>query len=420
MDKRFLQESGIGIFTGNEMIVKGALEGRVALITGYPGSPVAEVWDTAERIRELLLDKGILVQIGNNEALAAARLNGAQMQDIRAMAVMKSVGAHVAADALALGNMAGTAPGGAAVAVFGDDTWSEGTQVPADSRFIAKHLYMPVMEPSTFREIKDWVRVAFELSEKTRLYVAYLVTSNQADGAGTVEVRPNLYPGLTFRAPVTIASRDIPVDDRVVIPPHTAEKEDEVLRKRFPDLLAAARENNLNRILYRPDWGRKKIGFVTSSLAYCYLEHALNLLGLEGTIPILKYGVSYPLEREILREFSALVEQIYVVEEKRPFLEEQVKAGLQDLHQAGEVGEYAVWGKRFPGGREGFPQSRGLNPSIVLRGLAPILRDLEDPTVHVDRDRLDREVALIGTTLDPRCGLPPSVRGARTGTRPRS
>ncbi|MCE2437948.1 MAG: hypothetical protein J4F39_00820 [Candidatus Latescibacteria bacterium] len=164
MDPRFLQEEGVGIFTGNELIVKGGLEHRMGMLTGYPGSPVAEVFDAAERIRELLLEKGVVVQIANNEALSAARLNGSQMTPVRAMAVMKSVGAHVASDGLALGNMAGTAPGGAAVAVFGDDTWSEGTQVPADSRFIAKHLYMPILEPSTFQEVKDWIGVAFDLS----------------------------------------------------------------------------------------------------------------------------------------------------------------------------------------------------------------------------------------------------------------
>ena len=155
MDLRFKQEEGISIFTGNELLVKGALENRVGLLTGYPGSPVAEVFDAAARIRDLLVEKGVMVQIANNEALSAARLNGAQMESIRAVTVMKSVGAHVASDALALGNMAGTGPGGSAVAVFGDDTWSEGTQVPADSRFIAKHLYMPIIEPSTFQEMKD-------------------------------------------------------------------------------------------------------------------------------------------------------------------------------------------------------------------------------------------------------------------------
>ena len=395
MDPRFLQEEGTGIFTGNELIVKGGLESGIGLLTGYPGSPVAEVFDAAERIKELLLDKGILVQIANNEALGAARLNGSQMESVRAMAVMKSVGAHVASDALALGNMAGTGPGGAAVAVFGDDTWSEGTQVPADSRFIAKHLYMPILEPSTFQEIKDWIGVAFDLSERSRLFVAYLVTSNQADGGGTVRVRPNRFPDLTTRNPLTLETRSIPVDDRVIIPPHTARKEDEVLYDRFPELLDHARELGVNQILYASDSGRKPIGFVTCSLAYCYLEHVLSLLGLEGQVPILKYGVTHPLDRDILRDFAGQVDELVVVEEKRPFLEEQITFALQAMSQAGEIRPYRVWGKRFSRGRDGLPSSRGFNPSILLQRLAPLFLELDDPRMDIDRGLIREEVALI-------------------------
>lgn len=394
MDPRFTQEKGISIFTGNELLVKGAIENGIGLLTGYPGSPVAEVFDAAERIRELLVEKGVMVQIANNEALSAARLNGAQMEAIRAVTVMKSVGAHVASDALALGNMAGTGPGGAAVAVFGDDTWSEGTQVPADSRFIAKHLYMPILEPSTAQEVKDWMGAALDLSEKTRLYVAYLVTSNQADGGGTVEVHPNRFPEVTTQSPVTIDSRTIPVDDRVIIPPSTAIKEDEVLHERFPAMIAGARELGLNRIL--PGDGGREVGFVTSSLAYCYLEHALDLMGLSGRFPILKMGLTYPLDPEIVGTFADSVDRLVVVEEKRPFLEEQVKAVVFEHAQSRGQAPTPVWGKRFPGGIDGFPDTRGMNPSIVLDCLA---RLFERVTVtDLDRERIDAEVRLIRET----------------------
>ena len=393
MDPRFTQESGVSIFTGNELIVKGAIESRVGLLTGYPGSPVAEVFDAAERIRDLLIEKGITVQIANNEALSAARLNGSQMAPIRAMAVMKSVGAHVAADALALGNMAGTSPGGAAVAVFGDDTWSEGTQVPADSRFMAKHLYMPILEPSTAQEIKDWIGQAFELSEATRLYVAYLVTSNQADGGGTVTVSPNRYPDITTLSPLTIDSQSIPVDDRVIIPPSTAQKEDQVLHERFPALLEKVREAGLNQILHVPERGKKQIGFVTSSLAYCYLSHALDLLGLSGEFPILKYGLTYPLDDQILTQFCEHVESLVVVEEKRPFLEEQVQAAIHRLARRGDTPELSVWGKLFPGGKPGFPDTRGLNPSITLEVLVPLLKSLDGAEKYAAH--ADGEVRLI-------------------------
>ncbi|MBI4249128.1 MAG: indolepyruvate ferredoxin oxidoreductase, partial [Elusimicrobia bacterium] len=147
MDERFAQSEGRAVLTGNELIVKGGLEGRMALLTGYPGSPVAQVFAAAQACRPLLLRHGILAQIANNEALAGSRLHGARMADVRAMAVFKSVGMHVAADGLALGNLSepGNAEGGAVV-VVGDDPWMESTQNNNDSRYLSQHLHIPVLE----------------------------------------------------------------------------------------------------------------------------------------------------------------------------------------------------------------------------------------------------------------------------------
>jgi len=145
IDPRFVQESGPGIFTGNELLVKGALEaeGGVHLLTGYPGSPVAGFFDACEAIGPLLNDKGVVAKIASNEALGVAMVNGAQMAGCRAITAFKSVGVHVASDALALGVLAGTTTlhgqqsGG--LIVMGDDPWSDSTQVPADSRFLAEN-----------------------------------------------------------------------------------------------------------------------------------------------------------------------------------------------------------------------------------------------------------------------------------------
>jgi len=177
--------------------------------------------------------------------------------------------------------------------VVGDDTWSEGTQVPADSRFLSQHLYMPVMEPATFQEIKDWVGVGFELSSASRLFITYLVTSNQADGGGSVTVSPNRFPRLSARRRTRIDTSAISSDDRVIIPPVTTVKESQVVEERHPRLVAAARERGINAILNPLAGGaRSDLAFVTSGLAYVYLEHALHILGLTGRFPILKLGIS--------------------------------------------------------------------------------------------------------------------------------
>ena len=107
-DPRFLAESGREVFTGNELLIKGALEtkGGVHLLTGYPGSPVAGFFDTLGDVKDLLNEHGVRAFQANNEALGVAAVNGSQMAPCRAIATMKSVGVHVASDALAIGNLA--------------------------------------------------------------------------------------------------------------------------------------------------------------------------------------------------------------------------------------------------------------------------------------------------------------------------
>ncbi len=111
-DPRFLADSGREIFTGNELLIKGALEtdGGVHLLTGYPGSPVAGFFDLMGDLSDLLKAKGIRAFQANNEALGAAALNGSQMAACRGIVAFKSVGTHVAADALALGTWPGPTP----------------------------------------------------------------------------------------------------------------------------------------------------------------------------------------------------------------------------------------------------------------------------------------------------------------------
>ena len=372
MDDRFTQKSGTNVYTGCELLVKGALEGQVNLLTGYPGSPLAEVFDVMKSNAGLLKEHGILAQIANNEALSIARLNGSQMANLRAAAFMKNVGMHVASDALAISNMAGTT--GGAVVVVGDDTWGSSTQVPADSRFLARHLYTPVIEPSTFQEIKDWLNAAFEISARSNLYVTYIVTLNQAEGGGSVELRPNRYPEISTKNQTEIDTALINGSNRIVLPPDTPRIEIETLTERFPNAVKSAREHNLNRICYLND-SEHEIGFIASGLGYSYLEHALYELEFQERIPILKLGLTHPVDEDIVREFASHVREIYVVEEKRPLLEKDIKAIVGQFYQNGEMDRLVkVWGKEFPDGLEGIPDSLGLNPSILMQRLIPLLR----------------------------------------------
>ena len=196
-DPRFLAASGREVFTGNELLVKGALEveGGVHLLTGYPGSPVAAFFDVLGDVRDLLKQNGVRAFQANNEALGAAAANGSQMAACRAIVTMKSVGVHVASDALAIGNLAGPNPEGGVVVVSGDDPWCDSTQVPADSRFLYEHLRIAGRRAGHVAGAEGLDRpVASSSAPASGLYVGYIVTTAHADGGGTVALQAQPVP----------------------------------------------------------------------------------------------------------------------------------------------------------------------------------------------------------------------------------
>ena len=402
VDPRFLKADGQEVFTGNELLVKGCLEtpGGVHMIGGYPGSPIAGYFDALAHIKDLLLEKGIRAVINNNEALSAAALNGTQLIPCRGMIAMKSVGVHVAADALALGNLAGANPKGGAIVVCGDDPWSDSTQVAADSRFLCKHLHMPVVEPSDPQEVKDFVAKSFQISALSELYIGYVLTTNLADGGGTVQCAPNHYPDASMRRQVELNTQGINLDKHVLLPPRTWWQEESlpIRHRKAADL---ARELGLNRILY----GKSKpspIGFVTSGLAHGYLLQALADMGMLGEYPILKFGLSYPVDSQIVREFAQQTQRMIVIEERRSFLEEQISEILLKDRQQGLGANVEVWGKKMPFGLSGVPASRGLHPSMLIEMLVGLLKRLEpagDGAISSDATKaMQREIRTIDDT----------------------
>jgi indolepyruvate ferredoxin oxidoreductase len=395
VDPRFLKTSGVEAFTGNELLLKGALEAGVALITGYPGSPVSDVFDAIHAIAPYMASRGVVAQIANNEALSTARLNGARQAGLRALAVMKSVGLHVGADALATGNlMEFRNPKCGGVVVVGDDPWNETTQINSDSRYLSKHLHMPVVEPSTFQELKDWLDHAFTLSGFADLYVTYIVTTNQADGGCTVKVSAHPEIPISRIAPTTLSSSNIKISDSVLIPPHTSMRE-ATLADRHERIFKKSHELGLNK-WFGPRRARMPVGFITSGLSFCYLEEVLKMIGLGDRTPVLKLGVTYPINPADVLELAKHVEHLVVVEEKRGFLEEQVAEILIDLKQSGSLAKTpALWGKKFPNNEPGFPSTRGLNVSVMLEVLGPAFLNWKEyfPTLQVEL--IEKELAEI-------------------------
>jgi indolepyruvate ferredoxin oxidoreductase len=410
-DPRFTLESGREIFTGNELLLKGALEtaGGVHLLTGYPGSPISGFFDACESSAGLLNEKGIVARISNNEALGVAMVNGSQMAGCRAIVAMKNVGVHVASDALALGVLAGTKGDGGVLVVCGDDPWSDSSQVPADSRYIAEHLRMPIIEPSTPQEVKDWIELGFRLSRAGQIYIGYSMTTTTADGGGSVELRPNHYPTLNHHQKVTLSyDRDIKksLEQFVLLPPRTWQRE-QGMAARHAAVLSEARRVGINRIDHKPQKGEVvPMGFVAAGLSHAYLLHALEELGLTGRFPVLKLGMHYPVDDQLVRELATHCRQIIVIEERRAFVEKQIASILATMRQGGEA-DVELWGKNFPNGLQGIPATRGLHPSLLMARLIPLIRTHPTLPIELTNGRLSREQQRIEATAGIETQPPP-------------
>ncbi len=396
-DRRFVQGSGTNVFNGNELIIKGALENAVGLIAGYPGSPVAEVFTIIEENADILREHGLWGELTNDESQGAAALNGALDVGVNAMAVMKSVGLNVAADPINIINYQDkyglSGKQGGAVVVCGDDPHASSTQVAGDSRQLMEHLKMPIMEPSTPQELKDWIGEALKLSAYSNLVVGFLVTTFLVEGGGNVRLNENKPPEISFKSPVTIDTSRVDIKRKVSIPPNTWDLEKEIIKQRFPKVIGYVRERGLNRLLYAKK--KHRIGFVAAGISYSYLEQALWELGCDEQFPILKPAITYPLDPAAVAELTEIAENIVVVEEKSPIIESQVKTILRDLHQERKIpAEPKVFGKMFDGS-EGFPEEGGLTPSIVIEKVGNLILQLGDPGASIDQKRIHGELDLL-------------------------
>ncbi|HEX4921067.1 MAG TPA: hypothetical protein VFV92_10045, partial [Candidatus Bathyarchaeia archaeon] len=398
-DKRFVQQSGIDAFNGNELIVKGALESQVGLIAGYPGSPVAEIFTILEENADILREVGLWAEMTNDESQGAAALNGAMDVGVNAIAVMKSVGLNVAADPINIINYSDkyglSGKKGGAMVVCGDDPHASSTQVAGDSRALMEHLKMPIIEPSNPQEIKDWVGEALRLSAACNLVVGYLITTYLAEGGGNVQINPNKSPEISFKHPITLDISNVDIKRKVSIPPNTWDLEKEIIRDRLPRVYDYVRQHDLNKILYSN--GKKhNVGFVAAGISYSYLEQALWELGCDEQFPILKLCVTFPLEPNIVEEFSRLVDNIVVVEEKGPIIENQIKSIIKDFVQDGKVTkEPNVWGKLFPRDMDGFPEESGLTPSTLIEKIGGLLLEIGDKAASYDETKIQKELDLL-------------------------
>ena len=140
------------------------------------------------------------------------------------------------------------------------------------------------------------------------------------------------------------------------------------------DRLAAAqayvRENRLDRVVGCPD--PAGLGVVCAGKTYFDVLQAFADLGVsvdglaKHGVRLLKLAMTYPLVEETVVEFAASVDEIVVIEEKRPFVETQLRS---ILHEHGST--VAVSGKRDPSGRPLVSVVGELDPAQAVARPSP-------------------------------------------------
>jgi indolepyruvate ferredoxin oxidoreductase len=365
---------GYKILNGNELLIQGALEAGFHLYTGYPGSPLADFFNILYENKNQLKEKGIRVVIANSEANAAAMASGAKMAGQNVLVAMKSMGLHVASDALSVGNFAN--PGlkidgkksGVVIAV-GDDPWSISTSTPADSRYLFKHLHIPFLEPSTPQELKDWMSMALELSQKSSVYSGILLTTFMAEGGGRVEIG---LEKIIKDEKVELNPADFNLSENVMVPPNSLLADKEMILNRFPKVLKVLEELNLDQTFGAQE---AEIGIISSGAVFEPLKQVLEESEMIGSVKLLKLASSYPLNTKAVLPFINGIKQLIVVEEKRGFLEAEIKDFIVKHNIS-----IPIWGKEFKtdhGFQEGFPAHGGLSYEIIYSKLSQIF-DLID------------------------------------------
>lgn len=362
------------ILNGNELLIQGALEAGFNLYTGYPGSPLADFFNILHEQKNALQEKGIRVVIANSEANAAAMASGAKMAGQNVLVAMKSMGLHVASDALSVGNFAnpgGDVKSGVVVAV-GDDPWSISTSTPADSRYLFKHLHMPFLEPSTPQELKDWMAKALELSTESSVYVGILLTTFMAEGGGRVEVQAEKEVSKEL---ITLDPATFNLSTNVMVPPNSLIADKEMILNRFPKVKVALEKLNLDEVSGSEN---SEIAVLTAGGVFETLKQVLEESLLIEKFALYKAASCYPFNETSLFNFLKNKKTVVVVEEKRGFLESELRSFINKNKLNIEV-----YGKEF-GNLEGFPAFGGLTYEVIYEKLNLLQDVLEYKTANVN------------------------------------
>jgi indolepyruvate ferredoxin oxidoreductase alpha subunit len=288
------------LLSGNEAIARGAYESGVSVASAYPGTPSTEILETIAREYP-----EIYAEWSPNEKVAFEVGMGASFAGGRALVAMKHVGVNVAADPLF--TLSYTGIKGGFVLISADDPGMHSSQNEQDNRNYAKFAKIPLLEPSDSQEAKEFVKMAFHISEKYDTPVMVRTTTRIAHSESIIELEEKEQ----IEKPEGFV-RDV---QKFVMIPAYARKRHVIVEERLEKLKALSEESPLQKEEFLDD----NIGIITSGVAYQYTKEAMP------NASILKLGMTYPLPENLIRDFASKVKKLYVVEELDPYLESQIR-----------------------------------------------------------------------------------------------
>lgn len=288
------------LMSGNEAIARGAYEWGIRFGVGYPGTPSTEI------LEEFSKYDGVYAEWAPNEKVALEVGIGAAVAGARALVTMKHVGVNVAADPLFTVSYTGT--NGALVIITADDPSLHSSQNEQDNRNYAKFAKIPMLEPADSQEAKEFIKIAFALSEKFDTPV-FLRTTTRVSHSKSVVIIEDPLPAEDKTEIRITPSKYVMVPAMARIRRLEVEKRMHALR----EYVESFAEN-------RMEINNTEVGVITAGMPYNYVKDVFP------EFSYLKLGIVHPLPEKLIREFAAKVKKLYVIEELDPFIEEQIRA----------------------------------------------------------------------------------------------
>jgi len=385
LDDRYTAQNGSVYLTGIQALVRLPMDQMrrdrraglhtAAFISGYEGSPLGGYDLALARARPLLDEHRIHFLPGVNEDLAATAVMGSQIHHVLGQSRYDGVlgiwygkgpGVDRSGDIFRHANLAGTGRNCAALALGGDDHPCKSSTIPHQSDFSFYNFGLPLFYPGNTQETLDYGLFAIALSRWSGAWTAMKMVTNVCDAGGTVDVTPER---VEIRIPDGYEKKS---DPRLLIP-FTLMLEAEVNGRRLQAARDFARANAFNRSFGARENAR--LGIATAGKSYFDLMQALRDLRIAPHdldrlgVRVAKFGMTFPVEPKFVEEFAAGLHTILVIEEKRSFLEFQLRETLYN-----QPHRPIIIGKFDAGGNPLISASGELDPEPISRILAGMLR----------------------------------------------